>query len=126
MNALLLCAAVLMAVIGVVHSVLGQFLIFRHLRRRSVATDARATPLSRRQVGILWASWHAVSVFGLALAMLLWRVAHDPATTPMHTAMLNATAIASGLAAALVLTGTRGRHPGWIGLLGVTILILLA
>ena len=34
-------------------------------------------------------------------------------------------AIAMLLAALLVLVGTRGKHPGWVGLLGVGVLSLL-
>ena len=43
-----------------------------------------------------------------------------------NTAFIEKAIIASMLGGALlVLIGTRGRHPGWIGLLGVAILVWL-
>lgn len=57
-------AAGLAVLIGIVHSFLGERLIFRKLRDGSFVPDREAPPLSARNVRILWATWHLASVFG--------------------------------------------------------------
>jgi len=69
MDALLLAAAVLLFFIGVVHSVLGEKLIF--IRLRSRIKDQTSLDLSERHVRILWVSWHLVTLFGLVLVTVL-------------------------------------------------------
>lgn len=116
-------AAVLAFATGVVHSVLGERLIFRHLRRNSLVPRGEAPPLRARHIGILWATWHLATVFGWAGAVLLWRAAQSP----VLAAQVNGpVAVAYGLAAVLVLIATRGRHPGWIALGLVALLVVMA
>lgn len=57
-------AAILALLVGVAHSVLGERRIFRNLRRGGLAPTEGGTLLSERQVRILWASWHVLTVFG--------------------------------------------------------------
>ncbi len=116
MNAYLLAAAIVAIVVGAIHSVLGEVLIFRHLRKGALVPTASAPPLRERDVRILWASWHIATVFGWAFAVLLLQLA------TVEQAAIGAF-IGSSL---LVLLGTRGRHPGWIGLLAVAALVCLA
>lgn len=68
MSLMLLAAAALTLAIAVVHSVLGERRIFCRLR----GGEPR---LLAFQAGILWASWHLVSLFGLALAAALFCLA---------------------------------------------------
>ena len=114
MNAYLLAAAIVAIVVGAIHSVLGEVLIFRHLRKGALVPTASAPPLRERDVRILWASWHIATVFGWAFAVLLLQLA------TVEQAAIGAF-IGSSL---LVLLGTRCRHPGWIGLLAVAALAL--
>lgn len=118
-------AALLTLVVGVVHSVLGERLIFSRLRNKGVVPTVGEPLLLERHVRILWASWHIVTVFGWALGAILFRIAF-PSVEPVLHAFVENTIIVSMLAGSfLVLIATRGRHPGWLGLLGVAVLTYL-
>jgi|JI6StandDraft_1071083.scaffolds.fasta_scaffold75681_2 hypothetical protein len=120
MSLMLLAAAALTVAIAAVHSVLGERRIFRRLRG-----DGEPR-LSAFQVGILWASWHLVSLFGLALAVALFCLASPTGLTNLP-AVLRAAVIGSMVGGAgLVGFGTRGRHPAWIALLLVAALVAIA
>lgn len=122
MQPLLATAAILAAATGVVHSLLGERLIFRHLRRSSLVPSLPAPPLQARNVRILWATWHLASVFGWALAALLWQLALEPGVALSARYVLGAVAGGFLVGALFVLVGTRGRHPGWIALGAVGVL----
>jgi hypothetical protein len=94
MNTYLFAAGILTALIGVVHSVMGEIMIFRALRRSTWIPTQGGSALREFQVRIIWASWHILSLLTALVA-----------------------------SAALVLIGTRGRHPAWLGLLLVAALI---
>lgn len=118
-------AAIVLVLVGLVHSALGEYMIFRHVRRNGWLPTDGAPPLRGRHIRILWASWHIASVFGWALAAILWRVATAP-TLPLEGVVVHAAQIAAFAAAGLVFIATRGRHPGWIGLGCAGLLALLA
>lgn len=122
---LLSAAAIVLACVGVGHSILGETMIFRHVRRAGVLPTDAAPPLRGRHVRILWASWHIASVFGWALAAILWRLAAAP-EQPVDGFAVRVCAVAALASSALVLIATRGRHPGWIGLGVAGLLALLA
>ena len=114
---LLSLAALAAAITGAVHSILGERLIFRHLRSAgALVPSLPAPPLQARNVRILWATWHLATVFAWALAALLWRVADDAGQALPARTVLTAAALAFVAGSVLVLVGTRGRHPGWIAL----------
>lgn len=125
MNSLLAAAAALAFLTGAVHSILGEYLIFRHLRRGTLVPGLEAPPLRSRSIRILWASWHVLTVFGWAFAGVLLQVALSPQTSPLD-AFLSATVAANACGSLLVLVGTRGRHPGWIALAVVAALVWAA
>lgn len=114
--------------IGLVHSWLGERLIFQRLRRSDPARPLVPTRggefLQERHVRILWANWHLTTALGWGVAGALLVLARAPASESARWLGLS---LAAGLAAsaALVLVGTRGRHPGWIGLLVAATLTLL-
>lgn len=78
MNNPLLLAAAGLALVGLIHSVLGEVLVFRTLRTHGLVPTAGYPVLRERQVRILWASWHLVTVLGWALSALLWRLGSGP------------------------------------------------
>ena len=121
MNPYFVTAALLTFAVAAVHSVLGEVLIFRRLRAGGFVPTGDGTLLRPRHVRILWASWHLVTVFGWALALLLLRWPAGATGLPAGGARVVAAAMAVG--AALVGVGTRGRHPGWVGLLIVALLV---
>ena len=109
-----LIAAVIATLTGLIHSVYGEILIFRQLRRGGWIPASAAAPLRERHVRILWATWHLASVFGWAFAALMFRLAFGH---PLTTAWIVAAIAFANLGGAiLVLVGTKGRHPGWIAL----------
>lgn len=122
----LFLAAALAVSIGLVHSILGEILIFRRLRTGSLAPAQGAPPLGARQIHILWATWHVVTVFGFAFAAILLRLGSTHTAASIQTTVLAAAGAAFLGSSILVLVGTKGRHPGWIGLAGVAALIALA
>ena len=120
MQALYLVASGVAALTALVHSVLGERLIFRHLRHRGVVPALGAPPLQPRNVRILWATWHLASVFGLAFCGVLLGLGLD--VIAPDTLVTGAIVFAYFGGALFVLVGTRGRHPGWIALLAVAAL----
>ncbi|WP_426176578.1 hypothetical protein [Massilia sp. TWR1-2-2] len=122
MQTILLAAGVLAIAIGLVHSVFGEALIFRHARKGALVPAMAAPPLRARHIGILWATWHLATVFGWAFAGVMLRLALDPDGAP-GAVILSAAVFANLAGALLVLVGTKGRHPGWIALSAVAALI---
>jgi hypothetical protein len=118
MNSMLLAATVLAVLVGLVHSVLGERMIFRRQPR-----SAGKLP---RPFDILWACWHIATVFGLGLAAVLCQLAVNSEPFALRSFLLTSVALVYAVSGVLVLFGTRGRHPGWIGLGGVAVLVLLA
>jgi hypothetical protein len=117
----LLAAGMLMIVIGAVHSLLGEILIFRRLRAGGIVPLLAPQPLRERHLRILWASWHLGSVLGWGLAALLIVLAASPGQ-PSAALLVRIVAAATLASSALVLFATKGRHPGWLGLLVAAVL----
>ncbi len=124
MQTYLVAAAIMAIIVGIVHSALGEILIFNKLRTSGLVPSEPAPPLQARNVKILWATWHLASVFGWAFAGLLFTLAQGSGS--LHMATLNATIFAFLGGSLLVLIGTKGRHPGWLGLLAVAALTFLS
>lgn len=123
MHTTLSWAAAGLALVGLVHSVLGEVLVFRALRTRGIVPTTAQPLLRERQLRIVWASWHLVTLLGWLLAALLWRLAAEPPAAPWvawTTSAIGVTVAACGL---LVLYATRGRHPAWAVLLGIAALL---
>lgn len=114
-NPWLLAAAVLLAMIGIVHSVLGEQRIFRPW------DTAAPAGLRRAHGAILRASWHLPSLLGWSQAAMLWQLGRTPPARWPDAALVQALLGAMGIGVAacglLVLWLTRGRHPGGAALL---------
>jgi hypothetical protein len=94
------------------------------MRQGSLIPTNGGRVIGERHVRILWASWHVLTVFGWCLAaILLWLAQAQPVGSAFLSQAI-VTAMLVGLV--LVLVGTKGRHPGWVGLLGVAVLAWLA
>lgn len=126
MNAYFIAAAALASIVGLVHSVLGEIMIFRRMRKpgRIIPTEGGAI-LSGPNVRILWASWHVLTVFGWGMAAILIELAQPAARGVGDDAVEWAIMASMFAGSVLVLIATRARHPGWIGLLGVAVLVWL-
>jgi len=126
METLLFIAGVLALITGVVHSVLGEILIFRHLRNGGLVPSLGAPPLREPNIRIIWATWHLGSVFGWAFAGVLLCLALAGNDYSIRAVVLSAIVFAHIGGSLLVLVGTKGRHPGWIALLAVAALTWFA
>jgi hypothetical protein len=122
MHTYLAAAAGVAFLTGVAHSVLGEMLIFRQLRRGTLVPGQDAPPLRSRNIRIIWATWHLATLFGWAFAGVLLQLALSPQASSVSL-FLNATVAAYAGGSVLVLVGTRGRHPGWIALAAVAALV---
>ena len=121
----LFCAALLAMVVGAIHSVLGEILIFSRMRERGIVPTVGEPLLQERHVRILWATWHMVIVFGWTFGAILLRIAIASDHQPVQAFVQSAIAVSMLGGAMLVLVATRCKHPGWLGLLGVSALIWL-
>lgn len=126
MNAWLLAAAALVFVIGLVHSVLGERMVFRPLRRGGLVPDGGQPVLRGFQTRILWASWHLVTLLAWALSAVLAWLAEPSARMASGGVLEAVIAAALAGAGALVLLSNRGRHPAWIALLAAAALVLMS
>jgi hypothetical protein len=123
---MLLAAGCLVFLLGLVHSLLGERLIFRHLRDNGIIPTKGCALLEERQVRILWASWHLVTAFGWAIGAILCGFYLSSSTEVfVPSFVINAVALSMIAGAALVLFSTKGKHPAWIVLTAITALVLL-
>jgi hypothetical protein len=123
MQTYLVAAATVAALVAITHSALGEALIFRKLRKGTLIPNQAAAPLELRNVRILWATWHLASAFGFGFAAILLILGNRESAPDPVTAWTLILSFAVG--SFLVLVATRGRHPGWIGLLIVSVLTYL-
>jgi len=116
-------AGCLAIALGIIHSILGEYLIFQRLREGGVIPTNGGTLLKPKHVRILWASWHLVTVFGWALGSILcWYSLSSSVELTNPIWLTNVITITMLAGAALVLIGTKGRHPGWIILTLISLL----
>ena len=124
MNPWLITAGLCTLLIGVVHSVMGEQRIFRHLRLGGWV-PTRGEPLMREyQLRIVWGSWHLVTCFGLGVAALLFLAARPDVPVALRDGMVACAAGVMLLATLLVALATRGRHLAWLALLLTSALAL--
>lgn len=128
MNLYFLSASVLCFLLGISHSALGEYLIFKNKRKKGSLVPSKVIGgLKERHLRILWATWHLATVFGWCLGVLLVKIAviQNQNNIELTDFTLNSIAYGMFLSSILVLTGTKGKHPGWIVLLVIGVLILI-
>jgi hypothetical protein len=120
---MLFTAGVLAVLLGLIHSILGEVLIFKRLREGGIIPTNGGSLLKERNVRILWASWHLVTVFGWGIgAILCWFALSASEQVVIPSFVTNAVFVTMMASSMLVLIGTKGKHPGWIILLAIAIL----
>lgn len=124
---MLLAAGCLIFVLGLVHSLLGERLIFRHLRDSGIIPTKGGDLLEEKQLRILWASWHLVTIFGWGIgAILCGFYISSTAEIVVPAYVINSVALSIITSAAIVLFATKGKHPAWVVLTVIAVLVLLA
>jgi hypothetical protein len=125
MNMYFLIAAILCFFLGLVHSILGECLIFKSKRTKGALIPSKTgEELKERHLRILWATWHLATVFGWCIGTLLLKISvlEESRLINFMVKSISTTMILSSL---LVLIGTKGKHPGWLVLLGIGLLLLI-
>ena len=122
MNTYFAVAAGLAFLVGVVHSVLGELLIFRRLRGGSLISSTGSPILRERHVRILRATWHVVTVFAWGFGAILLRLSFSSSQYTVQAFVESAILFSMLTASLIVLIGTKGKHPGWLVLLVIAIL----
>lgn len=119
-NGWLILGGVLTILVALVHSVLGEVLIFQRMRSEAPVPTKGQPVLRERHVRILWATWHIVSLLGLGIAAVLLGMALLR-QWELRDLLVRTVGLSMGASGALVLFATKGMHPGWLGLLLVAI-----
>jgi len=122
MNWYFTTAGMLTFAIGLVHSLLGERLIFRRLRLDEFIPTQGGQLLREPHVRILWASWHLVTVMGWCIAVLLFWMTLPSARHQVPAIVVQTVVVTMLVSSLLVFAGTKGKHLGWAGLLAVAVL----
>jgi hypothetical protein len=115
-------AGFLMTVIGLIHSLLGERLIFGRMRSGGLIPTNGGQVLREPYVRILWATWHVATAMAMGIAVVLFWLAL-PSSRPMGQSLAAVAIIGTMIvSSSLVLVATKGKHPGWAGMLCVAVL----
>jgi len=127
MNVYIFAAGILCIVLGLVHSILGELRIFNGQRKQgNIAPTIPKEDWKPAKIGILWATWHLASLFGWCIAALLLNLAYLNELDFVQISWILPYIIAAMIAGALfVIVGTKARHPGWIVLLLIAVLLYI-
>ncbi|MFD2725410.1 hypothetical protein [Hyunsoonleella rubra] len=125
MNQYLFIAGTLYFILGLVHSILGEILIFKNLKKSNKIIPTIVTSkLKERHLRIIWATWHLTSLFGWCIGVLLIKIGtrQTEMSADMMQFIITCIAITMLCASFLVFISTKGKHLGWIVLLiiGIT------
>jgi hypothetical protein len=122
MNALLLVAAAILAVVGVAHSYLGERYVLMRLFRRNDLPRVWGSDVHTRR--ILRFAWHITTLAWWGLGAILVAAARPAGELPIPLAgkIIAVTSLASAL---MVLVWSRGRHLAWVAFLAVAVLVWL-
>lgn len=100
-------AAILIALLGLAHSVLGERYLLIRLFRRDLPRLFGGTDFTRNTLRF---AWHLTTVLAFGLSVLLWQLDRSPSPQTLARS-LGWCLIAAGF---LPLLFTRGRHLAWI------------
>ncbi len=108
--------------VGLIHSLLGERLIFSRMRSSGFIPVDGGSALREPHVRILWATWHLVTVLGWLVAAILVWLSFPGASSLAQSLLTQAIVAALAVCTAIVFIATKGRHPGWAGLLTAAVL----
>jgi len=124
MSGLLLAAGLVAIVTGVLHAVLGEILILRHLDRLDGLPPLLGSKELPKQT--LRFTWHLPSILAWAFAAILIRYARLAELGADDRFVVATISVAFLVCAGIVLLINRGRHPGWTAFLGAGVLCWMA
>ena len=129
MNTYILTAGILCILLGVIHSILGEYLIFRHKRKdKEIIPSKGGNDLREKHLRIIWATWHLASILGICIGLVLIMLTKNSSLLDAQVLhdVIRLIAYSMLIASLLVMFSTKGKHPGWIVLLIIGILLILA
>ena len=120
MSSLLFAASIFMLVTGAAHSVLGEFLILRHMANfQGVPALLGSVELTKRTLRF---TWHLPTLLASGMALILERYAQLPHLGVEEKFVIH-TICGAMLACSVVTLGiSRGKHPGWVAFLVAAVL----
>lgn len=119
---MLITAATLLVLVGLMHSVLGGKRLISPLLKRTDLPIILGSVENTRLT--LWVGWHLLTFVFFGQAILLVVIALSPENA-ITTAIISVS-ISTGLAGLLALVLTRGKHRSWIMFLPISALTALA
>ena len=128
MNTYFLIAGILCFILGLVHSILGEVLIFKGKRNNgSIIPSKNSTELKERHLRIIWATWHLASIFGWCIGIILVKISlsQNDLNLKFIAMIIQSMMYTMFAGSLLVLIGTKRKHPGWIVLLVIGMLLLI-
>ncbi|MET2984036.1 hypothetical protein [Aureibaculum conchae] len=127
-NPYFLVAGILAILLGLIHSFLGEYLIFHKFRKKgNLVPSMTVEDIKERHLRIIWATWHLTSVFGWCLGAVYIKISFGlvKPNSGIVNFLIQSSIYTMFVGALLVLMGTKGKHPGWIVLLLIGVLLLL-
>ena len=120
MSSLLFAASIFMLVTGAAHSVLGEFLILRHMANfQGVPALLGSVELTKRTLRF---TWHLPTLLASGMALILERYAQLSQLGVEEKFVIH-TICGTMLACSVVtLAISRGKHPGWVAFLMAAVL----
>lgn len=128
MRFFILAAGALCIVLGLVHSLMGEYLIFKGRRKPGTLVPTISKEgLKEKYLPIIWATWHLVSLlgFGIGLILLSLSISNENLDRGEFGFIIDTLSIAMLASSVLVFIATKGRHMGWFVLLVIAILLFL-
>ena len=124
MFGLLLAAGLLAFSLGLVHSVLGEVLFFRHMESfQGFPSSLGGGDFWKRTLRV---TWHIPSILGWAFALILVDFAFLERLGGGERFVVKAFALSQLLCAVVTLGGTKGKHPAWVAFLVLAVLCWIA
>lgn len=124
MSGLLLAAGLLLLGLGLVHSLLGELLFFRHSGGFSGFPSIPGCDDFWKLT--LRVTWHIATIAAWTFALILVYFAFLARLGGGERFVVNTIALCQVLCAALTLGGTQGKHPAWVAFLVGAVLCRLA
>lgn len=127
MNIYFLVAGILCFILGLLHSILGEYLIFKNKRNKGSLVPSKAiAELKEQHLRIIWATWHLVSFLGWCIGAFLVKVSSEQGKLDSEIIefMIQSTVYTMFASSLLVFIGTKGKHPAWVILLLIGILLI--
>lgn len=115
MSGPLLVASITVLATALSHSVLGEWLIFRHVARfDNIPSIFGSEEWTRRTLRFVW---HLEALLSGGIALILWQYAHLGALGAQDRVVVRTIAGTLLACSVLTLAISRGRHPAWFAFL---------